>query len=270
MFSLIKSGMATAMHELSVVSNNIANANSNGFKKTLVAFSELGDRFGSEQVDSAKVGLGASLGASRRSDGQGSIIDTDNRTDLALLGNGMFILKNPNSVTPSFTRNGTFSLDDEGFLRASNDAYVMGSPLVDGLFGPTPAELDGLAPIQIPLKREEVPMSELRILGDGHIEASYGTEVSYPVSTVALGIFSNNNGLKELGGGIYAQTDKSGAVSLGAPSDLGYASLKSGGLEASNVNITDELTAMIRAQQQFNGSARLMQTNSEMVEKLTR
>ena len=47
MFSLIKSGMATAMHELSVVSNNIANANSNGFKKTLVAFSELGDRFGS-------------------------------------------------------------------------------------------------------------------------------------------------------------------------------------------------------------------------------
>ena len=132
MFSLIKSGMATAMHELSVVSNNIANANSNGFKKTLVAFSELGDRFGSEQVDSAKVGLGASLGASRRSDGQGSIIDTDNRTDLALLGNGMFILRNSNSVTSSFTRNGTFSLDDEGFLRASNDAYVMGSPLVDG------------------------------------------------------------------------------------------------------------------------------------------
>ena len=147
MFSLIKSGMATAMHELSVVSNNIANANSNGFKKTLVAFSELGDRFGSEQVDSAKVGLGASLGASRRSDGQGSIIDTDNRTDLALLGNGMFILKNPNSVTPSFTRNGTFSLDDAGFLRSSNDAFVMGSPLVDGLFGPTPAEFDGLSPI---------------------------------------------------------------------------------------------------------------------------
>ena len=65
MFSLIKSGMATAMHELSVVSNNIANANSNGFKKTLVAFIELGDRVGSEQVDSAKVGLGASLGHDR-------------------------------------------------------------------------------------------------------------------------------------------------------------------------------------------------------------
>ena len=86
---------------------------------------------------------------------------------------------------------------------------------------------------------------------------------------ISLGVFSNTSGLKELGGGIFAQTDKSGLLSLGAPSDLGYASLKSGGLEASNVNITEELTSMIKAQQQFNGSARLMQTNSEMVEKLT-
>ena len=76
--------------------------------------------------------------------------------------------------------------------------------------------------------------------------------------------------MKELGGGSYSQTDKSGLVRLGDPSDTGYASLESGGLETSNVNITDELTAMIKAQQQFNGSARLMQTNSEMVEKLTR
>ena len=270
MFSLIKSGMATAMHELSVVSNNIANANSNGFKKTLVAFSELGDRFGSEQVDSSKIGQGASLGASRRSDGQGAIVDTDRKTDLALLGNGLFILKKPTSVTPTFTRNGSFSLDNSGFLRASNDAYVMGAPLVDGNFGPTPTELDGLLPIQVPLTREDIPMSELKILADGRIEAAYGTEVSYPVSAVTLGLFSNNSGLKELGGGSYSQTDKSGVVSLGAPSDLGYASLRSGGLEASNVNITDELTSMIKAQQQFNGAARLMQANSEMVEKLTR
>ena len=270
MFSLIKSGMATAMHELSVVSNNIANANSNGFKKTLVAFSELGDRFGAEQTDSSKVGQGASLGAARRSDGQGAIIDTDNRTDIALLGNGLFVLKSPNIVTPSFTRNGSFSLDRSGFLRASNDAFVMGSPLIDGAFGPTPTELDGLVPIQVPLKREDIPMSDLKISGNGQIEVSYGTEVSYPVSTITIGIFSNNGGLKELGGGIYSQTDRSGAVSLGAPSDLGFGSIKSGGLEASNVDITDELTAMIKAQQQFNGSARLMQTNSEMVEKLTR
>lgn len=270
MFSLIKSGMATAMHELSVVSNNIANANSNGFKKTLVAFSELGNRFDPEKVDRAKTGQGAVLGASRRSDGQGSVVETDRKTDFALIGNGMFVLKEPTSITPAFTRNGTFSLDNSGFLRATNDAFVMGSPLIDGDFAPTPGDLDGLIPIQIPLTREDAPMSELKILGNGRIAASYGTEVSYPIGTITLGLFSNHSGLKELGGGIFSQTEKSGVMTLGAPSDLGYASLKSGGLEASNVNITDELTAMIRAQQQFNGSARLMQANSEMVEKLTR
>ena len=270
MFSLIKSGMATAMHELGVISNNIANANSSGFKKTSVAFSDLGNSFNSEKVDSTKVGQGASLGVSRRSDGQGAIMDTGRTTDLALVGNGMFILKNPTSLTPSFSRSGTFSLDNSGFLRAPNDAFVLGAPLIDGEFGPTPETLEELVPIQIPLKRDDVPMSELEIRDNGRIEVSYGTEVYYPVSTLSLGVFSNTNGLKELGGGIFSQTDKSGLLSLGAPSDLGYASLKSGGLEASNVNITDELTAMIKAQQQFNGSARLMQTNSEMVEKLTR
>ena len=61
--------------------------------RNFVAFSELGDRFGAEQTDSSKVGKGASLGAARRSDGQGAVVDTDNRTDLALLGNGLFVLK---------------------------------------------------------------------------------------------------------------------------------------------------------------------------------
>ena len=270
MFSLIKSGMATAMHELSVISNNIANASSSGFKKTSLTFSELGDKFNPEKVDSTKVGQGAAIGFSRRSDGQGAIMDTGRTTDLALIGNGMFILKDDNTTMPSFSRSGTFSLDNSGFLRAPNNAFVMGSPLVDGDFGPTPETLEELVPIQIPLHQDEVPMTELEIRENGRIQVAYGTEEYYPVSTLSLGVFANGHGLKELGGSIFAQTDNSGVLKLGAPQDLGYASLKSGGLEASNVNITDELTSMIKAQQQFNGSARLMQTNSEMVERLTR
>jgi len=269
MFSLIKSGMATAMHELSVVSNNIANANSNGFKKTLVAFTELGNRFSTEQVDRSQAGQGALLTASRRSDGQGSIIQTDTKTDLAINGNGFFIIKNPQTVTPVFTRNGTFNLDEAGYLRDPSNALLLGAPLVDGDFAAVPTDIDSLQPIQIPLKKEDVPMSDLIIEPDGKIRASYGTDLSYPISTLALGIFSNNTGLKELGGGGYSRTDRSGVLSFGAPQDLGFGSLISGGLEASNVNITDELTSMIKAQQQFNGSARLMQANSEMVQKLT-
>ena len=270
MFSLIKSGMATAMHELSVISNNIANASSSGFKKTSLTFSELGDKFNPEKVDRTKVGLGASLGVSKRSDAQGAIMDTGRTTDLALIGNGMFILKESSTALPAFTRSGTFNLDNSGFLRAPNNAFVMGAPLVEGEFGLTPESLEELVPIQIPLERDDIPMTELEILQNGNIQVAYGTEDYYPVSTVSLGVFANSSELKELGGGIFAQTDNSGLLNIGAPQDLGFASLKSGGLEASNVNITDELTSMIKAQQQFNGSARLMQTNSEMVEKLTR
>ena len=68
MFSLIKSGMASAMHELSVVSNNISNANSIGFKKSLVSFSNLGDDFTAEAVASTQVGQGSIINSTRQSD----------------------------------------------------------------------------------------------------------------------------------------------------------------------------------------------------------
>ena len=113
-------------------------------------------------------------------------------------------------------------------------------------------------------------MSELKITKDGKISARYGEQNLTPISSLTLGIFSNPTGLKELGNARFSATEKSGLLTLGAPSEAGFAELKTGGLEQSNVNVTDELTSMIKAQQQFNGAARLMQANSDMVEKLTR
>ena len=113
-------------------------------------------------------------------------------------------------------------------------------------------------------------MTELQIQEDGNITAIYGDENYQNISTLALGLFTNPDNLRELGNSRYSATKNVGALQLGRPSDTGFANLKSGWLEASNVDITDELTAMIKAQQQFNGAARLLQTNSELLEKLTR
>ena len=127
-----------------------------------------------------------------------------------------------------------------------------------------------LQPIQIPMTSENAIMSELAISNDGKISARYGDrEELVPISSLALGVFSNPVGLKQQGFARFAATEKSGVLTFGAPLDAGFAELKIGGLEKSNVDITDELTAMIKAQQQFNGSARLMQANSDMVEKFT-
>ncbi len=270
MFSLIKSGMASAIHELSVVSNNISNANSTAFKKSLVSFSDLGDRFSSEAVGRTQVGQGAIINSTRKSDAQGAILSTQNKTDLALIGNGYFSLKNPKDDGTTFTRNGSFQLDSQGFMKTSDNCFLLGAPSVDGAFSDIGDDLANLAPVQIPLIRDGASMTNLKILGDGKIGAEYGTAETIPIATLALGIFSNPTGLVEKGNGRFVQSVKSGILNLGAPNDLGFATVQTGGLERSNVDITDELTNMIKAQQQFNGSARLMQTNSEMVERLTR
>ncbi|GIR83910.1 MAG: flagellar basal body rod protein FlgG [Rhodobacterales bacterium] len=270
MYSIIKSGMASAMHELSVISNNVSNANSNGFKKSLVSFADFAGGLFPASVQSSANGLGSRVEETRVSDAQGAILSTENKTDMALIGNGYFALQNLNDNTVSFTRNGAFGLDEQGFLTTADNHRVLGTPIFENDFGQTPDNIEALQPIQIPSIRDDLVMSELEIAEDGRISARYGEQDPVPISSLTIGIFSNPIGLKELGNARFSATERSGLLTLGAPMDSGFADLQVGGLEISNVNITDELTAMIKAQQQFNGSARLMQANSDMVEKLTR
>ena len=262
--------MASAMHELSVISNNVSNANSNGFKKSLVSFADFAGGLFPASVQSSANGLGSMVEETRVSDAQGAILSTENKTDMALIGNGYFALQNLNDNTVSFTRNGAFGLDEQGFLTTADNHRVLGTPIFENDFGQTPDNIEALQPIQIPSIKDDLVMSELEIAEDGRISARYGEQDPVPISSLTIGIFSNPLGLKELGNARFSATERSGLLTLGAPMDSGFADLQVGGLEISNVNITDELTAMIKAQQQFNGSARLMQANSDMVEKLTR
>ena len=262
--------MASAMHELSVISNNVSNANSNGFKKSLVSFADFAGGLFPASVQSSANGLGSMVEETRVSDAQGAILSTENKTDMALIGNGYFALQNLNDNSVSFTRNGAFGLDEQGFLTTADNHRVLGTPIFENDFGQTPDNIEALQPIQIPSIKDDLVMSELEIAEDGRISARYGEQDPVPISSLTIGIFSNPIGLKEFGNARFSATERSGLLTLGAPMDSGFADLQVGGLEISNVNITDELTAMIKAQQQFNGSARLMQANSDMVEKLTR
>jgi flagellar hook protein FlgE len=270
MFSIIKSGMASAMHDLSIISNNVANSNSNGFKKSLASFADLGAGRSAETLASKTAGQGVLVEDKRLSFSQGSIVQTEQKTDLALQGNGYFILRNPNDAGVSFSRNGSFALDANGFLKTDDNCFVLGTPLIDGAFAPDAAAIDALLPIRVPGTLNEAPISDLSITENGQITAKYGNQEAVPLGAITLGVFSNPAGLLELGNSRFGISDNSGNLTLGAPTDAGYATLLSGGLETSNVEITEELTAMIKAQQQFNGSARIMQTNSDMIEKLTR
>jgi flagellar basal-body rod protein FlgG len=270
MFSIIKSGMDTALQELSTISNNISNANSTGFKKTSVMFSEFYNGRTPHGVESALVGLGANAEVSRRSDAQGSLIEMGGALDAAIVGNGYFMTQHPDQVGYSVTRNGAFSLDSEGFLVTQDGDFVLGINAVNENFLNLGVDGTELERIQVPVKDSNEPLSSISIGNNGDILAAFGEEFEVPVATLPLTIFSNPSGLKQLGSGKYSPTDLSGKVFLGNPSSPGFGDLETGYVEGSNVDITTEMTNMIRAQQQFNGAARIMQTNSDMIEKMTR
>ena len=278
MFGLIRSGMATAMHELSVVSNNIANAGSTAFKKSDVSFSDLYSTATPYSVPRTTVGQGSNVYSTRRSEAQGGIMDRGGALNLAIVGAGYFTVSPPSATgAPSgglyFSRNGEFSIDKDGFIRASDNSFVMGVAATGGAIPPG-SEQTALSTLSVPFSvtkdDEQVPISNLEIGADGVISATYGPDDVRLVGKLAMSIFANQSGLKSLGGGTFTQTDQSGEAILGSAGDLGYGTLQSGAVETSNVDITKEMTVMMRSQQQFNGAARLLQTNADMVEKLTR
>jgi len=270
MFSVIKSGMDTALQELSMISNNISNANSTGFKKSSVAFSEFYNGRTAEGVDSALVGLGAKSSEARRSDAQGSLVDRGGVLDTAIVGNGYFMTQQPDQIGYSVTRNGAFSLDSNGFLTTQDGDHVLGMAAVDGEFVGVGNDVAVLQRIQIPINTSVSPLSSISVENNGNILASFGQGEEVPISTIPLSIFSNPNGLKQLGSGKYAPTDLAGKLFIGNPNSAGFGNLETGYVEGSNVDITMEMINMVRAQQQFNGAARIMQTNSDMIEKMTR
>ena len=273
MFSVINSGMSTALQELSTISNNISNANSTGFKKSSVSFSEFYNGRNASSVESAMVGLGANVEASRRSNSQGAFVETERSLDAAISGSGYFMTQAADQEEGySVTRNGAFSLDAEGFLVSQDGEFVLGMSATGEEFVGEDVEVDAgtLERIQVPIEEQDDPLSSISIGDNGNILATFGEGEEVPVATISLTIVSNPDGLKQLGGGKYLQTDSSGTIFLGNPNTSGFGSLKMGFVEGSNVDITTEMTHMIRAQQQFNGAARIMQTNSDMIEKMTR
>ena len=270
MFSVIKSGMETAMKDLAVISNNISNANSTGFKKSTVSFSEFFNGKTPDGIYSALVGQGANSNEARRSDAQGALVEMGGALDTAIVGNGYFMVQGAEQVEYSVTRNGAFTVDANGFLKSANDSFLLGMAAVDNQFVGVGDDETLLQRVQIPFNLTNEPLSDISVEPNGNILASFGENANIPIATIPLSIFSNPNGLKQLGSGTYAPTDDSGRVFLGSPNSPGFGNIETGYVDGSNVDITSEMTNMIRAQQQFNGAARILQANSDIIEKMTR
>ena len=267
MYGIIRSGMSTAMHEIAVVSNNIANSGSTGFKKSDVSFNDIYGSATPDTVARTQAGFGSAIAGTRRNDGQGAIVDRAGALNLAIIGPGMLTVSPPGADGAAsgnlfYTRSGELTIDKDGYLKTGDGAFVQGTA--------AGAEVGGtLSALQIPFNEGEEALTGLEITTSGLISATYGSSI-IDRGTLALATFANQGALKNVGSARFAETAYSGQPTFGIAGQSGYGTLQAGALEGSNVDITQEMTVMIRAQQQFSGSARVLQANSDMVEKLTR
>ncbi len=263
-------GVMSASRDLSVISNNLANAMTVGFKRSTSQFVDVIGLSQSERPG-VTVGQGTVQQSVRRTDTQGEIKTTQSSLDLAIMGAGHFTFADQaasgSDPTFSYTRAGQLKLGVNGDLTDSSGRQLMGLPLAGGT---NPKAVNILAAVGGDLTK----VNSIAIDNKGVISVQKTDGTSTKIAAVALARFTNEDGLKNLGGSMVGETALSGQAEYSRAGVNGFGDISQGALEQGNVDMTAELLNMIRAQQAYNGNARALQTGSEMlrsaIETLTR
>ncbi|MEZ7812719.1 MAG: flagellar hook-basal body complex protein [Paracoccaceae bacterium] len=260
MLSVSRNGIAAANQELDVISHNIANAGTTGFKRSTAQFEDMYTGV-QKETSAPNLGLGATALAPRRSHAQGSIKETDQTLDLAIAGPGMFVVQSPTAgMPPQFTRNGTFELDKNNYLVTQSGERVLMSNGTDLQIHP-----------QIKLPNDQTSrLTGLEVNNKGNIIATYGIDgkSTFMLGTLGLASFKNESGLRNEGDNLYSETNISGDAIVSQAGAAGMGLMQSGALERSNTDVTTEMVNLIRAQQAYSSNSRIMQTMLEMDRKL--
>jgi len=247
------SGMAAQERNVDAVANNIANVNTTGFKKTRVNFQDLLYQTlrmpGAETAEGVllpegiQIGHGVRTASISRSQTQGNFTNTEQPLDIAIEGDGFFKVTLPDG-TIAYSRDGSFKMDVNGNL-VTADGY---------LIDPS---------ITIP---EDA--TEITITSDGVVNALQpGSPTMQNVGNLELARFANPAGLDgRLGRNLYLETAASGTPTVAQPETEGIGSVLQGFLENSNVNIVEEMIAMIIAQRAFQANSNVIKTSDDMLQ----
>ena len=196
---------------------------------------------------------------------QGNLQKTNAVLDLAIEGEGMFTLRNMNDAQNFlYTRDGSFTIGLEGEI-VTNEGYKVLSSIGNAISVPSRA-----AAVVDETGVEELGMLALTgvaIQPDGAVEATYGGNRIFVVAKVGISSFADAASLTPIGNNMFQDNSKSGGGLIGSAVTEGRGKIYSGALEMANTDITEELSNMIRAQQAFSGSSRLLQSETEMVRK---
>lgn len=249
-------GMLAQQLNVEVISNNIANMNTTGFKRHRAEFQDLLyqnlRRVGSASSDAGTIvptgvqlGLGVKSAAIYRISGQGNIMQTENPLDLAINGRGFLMVELPSGET-AYTRAGSLQLSPDGDI-VTADGYIV----QPGITVPTDA-------VSISVNES----GEVYVDLDGQV-------APVRVGQLELANFANEAGLDAIGQNLLLETAASGQASVATPGSAGFGLIIQGALETSNVNVVSEITSLITAQRAYEMNSKVIESSDEMMRTVT-
>jgi flagellar basal-body rod protein FlgG len=252
---IAKTGLDAQQTQLDVISNNLSNVSTNGFKRSRAVFEDLlyqtlrqpGAQSSQQtQLPSGlQIGTGVRPVATERIFTQGNLAQTGNPLDVAIQGNGFFQVLLPDGTT-AYTRDGSFQSDAQGQLVTSSGFHVQ------------PA-------ITIPPNTLNVTIAR-----DGTVSAlAPGATAPAQVGSIQLVGFVNPAGLQSFGENLYLQTASSGTPNPNTPGTNGLGLLNQNFVETSNVNVVEELVNMIQTQRAYEINSKAITTSDQMLQKLS-
>lgn len=249
---IAKTGLDAQQTRMSVISNNLANVNTTGFKQDRAVFEDLlyqtmrqpgAQSSSSTQLPSGlMIGTGVRTVATEKMHSQGNIIQTNNAMDIAIQGRGFFQILMPDGSL-SYTRDGTFQLDSTGQVVMSN-----GYPLEPSITIPEDAQ-------------------SITVGSDGTVSVLQpGDNAPTIVGNIDLADFVNPTGLQPIGENLFKESGASGTVVTGTPGLTGLGTVVGGALETSNVNVVNELINMIETQRAYEMNSKAISTSDQMLQ----
>lgn len=245
-------GMLAQQLNVDVISNNIANMTTTGYKRQRAEFQDLlyqtKIRPGANSSDQGTTvptgiqqGLGVKAGSVYRINEQGALQMTGNQLDIANKGDGFFQITLPSGET-AYTRDGSFQLDQNGQI-VTSEGYLLQPGLT------------------IPNDALDITMN-----GSGEIMVKIAGQTNLQnVGQIQLALFPNIAGLEAIGDNLFTESMSSGTPITGLPNEDGFGALEQGALEASNVNIVQEMTSLIQAQRAYEMNSKVIKAGDEML-----
>jgi flagellar hook protein FlgE len=253
-------GLRAAQTDLATISNNVANVGSTGFKKSRASFADLYAR-GALQTSKMTAGIGTHLQGITQNFSQGTIEATERTLDLAITGQGLFVTKSRGGEV-SYTRAGALSPDHDGVVRdLAGNALQLTPP------GGGTALSDFVVPAFKP-GTTDVALANISIGTQGIVTAAWADGSQSPLGRVALATFPSETGLRAIGDGHWQATGDSGTATIGNPDSGPFGAIQSGALERANVDLTEELVALIGAQRNFQANAKAIETSNAMTQTI--